>query len=147
DSPTTVSVARAREAVNWTLVQWCIDPAAATLRVRTVIAMEELFMRFWDDIVGRVGGPMTFRFVLQPLVAATLGIRAGLRDARTGQPPFLWTIITDPTQRRDLLKHGWGDVAKVFIFAVILDCIYQVFVLHWFHPLQAALVAATLALV
>jgi hypothetical protein len=109
--------------------------------------MEEIFARFWNDIFGRVGGPMTFRLLLQPLVAATLGLRAGLRDARTGRPPFLWTVATDPAQRRDLMKDGWRDVAKVFVFAVILDIVYQLLVLHWVYPLEAALVAATLALV
>jgi hypothetical protein len=109
--------------------------------------MEDLFARFWDDIVGRVGGPMTFRLLLQPLVAATLGLRAGLRDARAGKPPFLWTVATDGSLRRDLVKDGWRDVAKVFVFAVVLDCVYQLLVLRWLHPLQAVLVASTLALV
>lgn len=109
--------------------------------------MNELLAGFWNELVGRVGGPMTFRIILQPIVAATIGILAGLRDARAGRPPFLWAAITDTNRRRHHLTDGWRDIAKVFVFAAILDGIYQYFVLHAFHPLQAAIVAATLALV
>ena len=109
--------------------------------------MHDPFTDFWPHLVDRVGGPMTFRFVLQPVVAAIIGARAGVRDARAGRPPFLWTAITDATQRREMLHDGWRDIAKVFIFAAVLDSIYQFFVLHWFHPLQAAVVASMLALV
>ena len=38
--------------------------------------MEELFTRFWEDLVGRVGGPMTFRLILQPIMAIIFAIRA-----------------------------------------------------------------------
>jgi hypothetical protein len=109
--------------------------------------MYDLWTGFWDALMGRVGGPMTFRLVLQPLVAATIGIRAGLRDARTGRPPYFWAAVTDATRRREHLRDGWRDIVKVFVFAAVLDGVYQYFVLHWFHPLQAATVAATLALI
>ena len=51
--------------------------------------MEEFLARFWTNIVERVGGPMTFRIVLQPAMATLLACRAGLKDAREGRPPFL----------------------------------------------------------
>lgn len=109
--------------------------------------MTELFSGVWDELIGRVGGPMTFRIVLQPLVAATIGVLAGLRDAKAGRPPFLLAAITDRPFRRHHLTDGWKDIAKVFIFAAVLDGVYQYFVLEAFRPLQAAFVAATLALV
>ena len=46
---------------------------------------------------------MTFRLILQPLVAATLAIKAGLLDAKTGRPAYGWTILTSPTDRAALL--------------------------------------------
>jgi len=52
----------------------------------------------------RFSGPMNFRLLLQPLVAAVLAVRAGMQDARDGRPPYLWTLLTDPSQRKDLLR-------------------------------------------
>ena len=90
---------------------------------------------------------MAFRFVMQPIMAAALGVRAGLRDARNGRPPFLWTLITDAGDRGALLRHGWRDVATVFLVATVLDGVYEVAVLEAFHPVRVLMVASLLALV
>ena len=86
--------------------------------------MEDALARVWENLVGRVGGPLTFRLILQPMMAAILAIRAGVKDAREGRPPYFWAIFTDPVNRRALLREGWKDVAKVFDIAVMIDCIY-----------------------
>ena len=99
------------------------------------------------DIVDRVGGPMTFRIILQPLMAALLAVRAGIKDAREGRPAYFWTILTDPSQRADLLRQGWKAVGRVFILAVIMDVIYQFIVLRWLYPGELLLVAILLAVV
>jgi len=109
--------------------------------------MDELFSRVWTNLVGRVTGPMQFRLVVQPLMATILAIRSGLRDAREGNPPFIWALAFSPGNRRDLLRHAWKDIGKVFIVAVILDAVYQIFVLHTFYPGEAIIVAMLLALV
>lgn len=44
-------------------------------------------MRFVEDPIDRVSGPMKFRLVLQPMMAALFAIRSGLADARAGKPP------------------------------------------------------------
>jgi hypothetical protein len=49
-----------------------------------------------DMLIGRVDGPLAFRIMVQPAVAALLAIRAGLRDARAGRPAYGWTVATDP---------------------------------------------------
>lgn len=90
---------------------------------------------------------MTFRIILQPLMATLLAVRAGLKDAQTGRPPYLWTILTDPSQRADLLHEGWKSVARVFILAIIMDVIYQLIVVRWVYPLELILVAILLAVV
>ena len=92
--------------------------------------MDDMVSRGWDELMARMGGPLTFRLVIQPAAAGFLAIRSGLRDAREGRPVFFWTAVLDPTQRRDLLRQGWKDVGKLFIVAVVLDVIYQVVVLH-----------------
>jgi hypothetical protein len=107
--------------------------------------MEEYFARVWGDLVGRVTGPMSFRLLLQPSVAAFLAIRAGLQDAREGNPLYGWSILTDPAHRLEFLKEGWKAVAKVFCLAVVLDVVYQIIVNRWVYPVEALLVAFLLA--
>ena len=109
--------------------------------------MEELLTRVWTNVMDRVGGPMTFRLVLQPAMAMLLAVRAGIKDAREGRPPFLWTILTEPSQRLELLREGWKSTARVFILAVVMDVIYQFIVQRWIYPGEVVIVAVLLALV
>ena len=109
--------------------------------------MREMLMRMWMDIADRVGGPMTFRIILQPMMAALLAFRAGLKDARQGRPAYFWTILTDSSQRADLVREGWKSVARVFFLAIIMDVIYQLIFLRWFYPVQVILIAILLAVV
>jgi hypothetical protein len=109
--------------------------------------MEEFLARVWTNIVDRVGGPMTFRIILQPLMATIFAVLAGLRDAREGRPPFFWTILTDSTQRGALLHEGWKAIARIFFLAIIMDVIYQLIVLRWIYPGEVLIVAVVLALV
>ena len=109
--------------------------------------MEELIVRGWEGLMDRVGGPMTFRLILQPLMAALLAVRAGLKDAREGRPPYLWTLITGSGQRVDLLREGWRSIGRVFVLAVVMDLIYEVVVDRLFYPLETFIVAIVLAVV
>ena len=111
-----------------------------------LMTITDLLVRGWEQLVGRTSGPMKLRLILQPATAAFFAIRAGLKDAREGRPPYLWACLTDPRHRREVLRAGWRDVGKVFAIALLLDSLYQVFVLHEFHPIQALIVASTLAL-
>jgi len=106
-----------------------------------------MFIRALMDVGDRVGGPMTFRIILQPLMAAILAFRAGLKDAQHGRPPYFWTILTDPSQRADLMREGWRSVARVFVLAIVMDVIYQLIVLGWIYPFELILVAILLAVV
>ncbi len=108
--------------------------------------MEELIARVIKHLHGRIDGFMAFRFILQPIVAAFIAIRAGRKDARTHRPAFFWALFTDPTHRKELLHRGWHDVAKLFFFAVVLDLIYQIVVFHWIYPIESLIVAACLAI-
>ena len=51
----------------------------------------EVHHRIWRDIAERPGGPMSFRFLLQPTMAFIAALHDGIRDARTGRAPYLWT--------------------------------------------------------
>ena len=109
--------------------------------------MEDLFSRFVEDLVGRVSGPMKFRLILQPVMAAIFAIRSGLKDAKEGKPPYFWAMLTNPDSRVDMMRDGWKSVGRVFILAIIIDAIYQFIVFRWFYPVEALLVAVILALV
>lgn len=108
--------------------------------------MEETLIRVWEDLVGRVGGPLTLRLVIQPTVATILAIRAGLNDSRHGQTPYFWNILLNRDQRKGLLREGWKDVGKLFVMAAVLDTVYQLIVARWVYPLETLTVAVALAI-
>jgi hypothetical protein len=107
--------------------------------------MEDIIARFFANLTERPSGPMAFRFLLQPTMASLFAIKAGLQDARTGQPAYFWAMLGDRHRRRDLLRQWWKDMAKVFTLALVLDLVYQVVQLKWIYPLEAIVVAFTLA--
>jgi hypothetical protein len=101
----------------------------------------------WNDLIGRFDGPLSFRLILQPIVAAILAIRDGLKDAKAGRPPHFMAIATDSTHRRGLLQETWKQIRKVFIVAVIIDVIYEFIAFRWIYPFQPLLVALVLAVI
>ena len=101
---------------------------------------------FWEDLIGRLGGPITFRFILQPATAVILAIRDGLKDARAGRPLYFWSFFTHPTERRQLLTDGWKSAGLVIAFAIVIDGVYQLMVFQWFYPGEALTVAIVLAI-
>src|SRR5579864_587899 len=96
--------------------------------------MGDVLARIAENLAARIGGPLTFRLIIQPTVAAFFAIRAGLKDAQAGRVPYGWIVLTDRFKRRDLHREGWKDVAKVFVIAVAIDLVYQITELRWFYP-------------
>jgi len=103
----------------------------------------QLFTNGIDQLIARMDGPLHFRFIVMPIVVTTLAIRSGIKDGREGRPPILWGLLTEPSHRPQLLRSFFKDVARVFVMASIVDLIYQIFVLHGFHPLQLLFVATS----
>jgi hypothetical protein len=108
--------------------------------------MDSIWVRVGSQLLARVSGPMKFRLVLQPAMAAFFAIRAGLADARAGKSPYFWALISDPAQRADMLTDGWKSVGRVFILALALDVVYQIIVLRFVYPGEAIIVAFILAI-
>ena len=108
--------------------------------------MDDMWTRIASDMADRVSGPMKFRLVLQPAMAAFFAIRAGLADARAGRTPYFWTLISEPSQRAYLIKDGWKGVGKVFVLALVLDVVYQIIVSRFVYPGEAIIVAFVLAI-
>jgi hypothetical protein len=109
--------------------------------------IDNLFSDMWEGLVSRSTGPLKFRFFLQPSVAIFLAIRAGIRDWRQDKPPFFWDFLADGSKRKELFRDFKKSVGKLFLFACLLDCIYQLIVLHWIYPFDAVIVAILLAIV
>ena len=99
------------------------------------------------QLIGRLDGPLHFRFLLQPLVAAIIGYRDGLNDARAGAPPYFGMLTqVGREQRKAMIRDAWSSIGKVFILAFILDCVFQYLTYKSIGIVAAALIAAFLAL-
>ena len=109
--------------------------------------MHDIWARIAEDLGDRVGGPMSFRLVLQPIMASYFAIRSGLEDAKAGKPPYFWSLLSDPAHRREMLGDGWKSVGKVFLLEIVLDAVYQIIVLHFVYLGEALIVAFVLAIV
>ena len=107
----------------------------------------DTFERIWRDLAERPSGPMAFRFILQPLMAAIAATAHGLKDARTGRSPYFRTLLRDPQQRIGLLREGLNATAIIILLGLAMDVIYQVIVLKMFYPAEALIVALLLAFV
>jgi hypothetical protein len=109
--------------------------------------MDDIWTRLMTDMAERVTGPMKFRLVLQPVMAAFFAIRSGLADARNGKAAYFWALFSDPAHRAEMLKDGWKSVGKVFVLALILDVVYQIIVTRFVYPGEAIITAFLLAIV
>jgi hypothetical protein len=111
---------------------------------------DESLGRLWTDILDRPGGPMTFRFILQPAMAIIAALRDGFHDARLGRRPYIWALIhgvRDSGGRSGRLWEGIVSTARILILGVVMDIIYQWKVLDTFYPGQSAVIAILLAFI
>ncbi len=109
--------------------------------------MKHLLVQGLTHLLGRFSGPMALRLLIQPTVATLLAVRAGLRDARLGRPPFLRALFMQDETRRSLLREAWHDLRTLLIVAVVLDVVYQIWHLSWFYPLQTVVVGTVVGIV
>lgn len=105
----------------------------------------DIQQRFWSNMFERVGGPMTFRIILQPTMAAIAALHDGLKDARGEHKSFFWTAWFDRSQQTGRLREGLGSVARVLLLGICMDVIYQLKELDRFYPGEAAVTAILLA--
>jgi len=48
-----------------------------------------------------------------------------------------------PEERQQLIRHGWASIGKVFVIAVVLDCLFQ-FIVTGYVAVVGAIVAASI---
>ncbi len=99
---------------------------------------------FLEDLPRRLTGPGRFRFILQPLVAILLGVRAGHTDARAGRPPFILAVIAHAQHRRQMLAETARALANIVLVGILLDAVSQWLILGVAHPGAALVVGPVL---
>jgi hypothetical protein len=109
--------------------------------------MGSFFSTYSADFIARFDGPLHFRLFVQPLMAILFALRDGNRDAREERSAYLWSLVTDPAQRRYPLESGWKGISKVLVLAFVLDVVYQFMVWRGLKPLQALMTAIVLAVI
>jgi hypothetical protein len=104
-----------------------------------------LFSRsFLKDIPKRMFGPGWFRLILQPLIAAFLGIRGGVADARRGRPAYVSGVLFSQGLRHELLKSGFRTLVNLLLMSVLLDSVFQWMIYGSSHPGAALVVGPVL---
>jgi hypothetical protein len=103
--------------------------------------------RIWGSMFERSRGPLSFRFILQPTMAAIVAIRDGLKDARAGRSPYFRTVAGNSRERVGRLREGLIATARIILLGLTMDAIYQFLVFKTFYPAEAVIVALLLCFV
>ena len=94
-----------------------------------------------DQIAERITGPMSFRFIVQPLIAIFLfGLKDGRADAKEGASPFIMDLLVHPKTRKRNLKAAFRRLLVPIIIGAILDGIAQYLIYGHIRPGVAVLV-------
>ena len=106
---------------------------------------DEVRHRVWEQLIERPTGPMAFRFILQPVMAAIAALRDGIEDAKSRRSAYFWALLTNPLGGGCRLHEGLISTARVILLGLCMDVIYQFIVLKTFYPAEAVIVAIALA--
>ena len=107
--------------------------------------IQEFLTRFWDQLIAQASGPLSFRLILNPVMATILAVLDGLKDARAGRSLYLRTILFDPSRRAAYVLEGLKRVSRVIILSFVMDAIYQYMVLRRFYVGEALITVFVLA--
>jgi hypothetical protein len=107
----------------------------------------EVHQRFVSDIFGRLHGPMTLRFFLQPTLGLVAAVHDGIRDVQGGHKSFFWTAWWDPKSEPGRLREGLNSTARMALIGFCMDIIYQFKVFDHFYPAEAVAMVLLLAVV
>ena len=79
---------------------------------------EEVRHRVWEQLIARPTGPMAFRFILQPIMAAIAALRDGINDAKSRRSPYFWSLLANPFAGGHRLYEGLISTARVILLAL-----------------------------
>ncbi|MGH9391741.1 MAG: hypothetical protein ACRD1Z_19240 [Vicinamibacteria bacterium] len=104
-----------------------------------------LFSReFLEHIPRRLTGPGRFRFLIQPTIAAVLGVAAGRSDAAAGKPPYLYAFFFHRKDRGELVRSSVESIANLILMGILLDSVCQWLILGASYPGAALVVGPVL---
>jgi len=64
-----------------------------------LLVVRALFAVVWAEMISRTAGPLTLRFLLQPLMVSAFALCGGNRGAGSSRMPFLGVIGKEPVAR------------------------------------------------
>ena len=140
DAPTKIQILQARIAVTLLIGMLILGLAMCG------VSRDDL-ARMGRDLAARPGGPMTFRFFLQPAMACIAAVRDGVDEARAGRPAYFSAMLSGLEQSRSSLWEGILSTSRILILGVVVDVIYQLAFLHTFYPAESCVIAILLAFV
>lgn len=109
-------------------------------------ALQEIWSRAIEQLFGRPHGPLSFRFMVMPIIACLIALRSGIKNGKAGKGGFVWAILfSNAAERKQLLGSAVKDIGKMFLVAIVLDTIYQLMVFRAFYIVQALIVAVVCA--
>ena len=103
--------------------------------------------RIWHSLFERSSGPLSFRFILQPSMAAIAAIHDGIKAMRIGHAVYSRTNAQNPDKRIALLRDALNATARIIVLGLVMDLIYQLIVFRTFYPVEALIIAVLLAFV
>lgn len=142
-----MKVTRSTISTTVTIVAALILLAALPSAVRDTFETGRVYLfsqQFLEELPQRFAGPGRFRFVLQPLIAMIIGLRGGLSDARAGRPAYLYGLLLDRGNRRELARSGMKAVRDLVAMGIVLDAVAQLLIYRQVHPGAALVVGPVL---
>ena len=132
-------------AMTWTVI--ALSAVLTLLGFAWYGVSWQIHERFWSDVFGRLHGPMTIRFYLQPTLAFVAAVKDGIKDARYGHKSFFWTALRDPAQHRGRLREGLIATSQMALIGFTMDTIYQFREFERFYPAEAVMMVLLLAII
>ncbi|WP_149137800.1 hypothetical protein [Cupriavidus campinensis] len=142
-----MNIERRKVSTVLTVIAVLILVAALPSAVRDTFETGRIYLfshQFLEELPQRFTGPGRMRFVLQPLIAVLLGVRAGWHDAHAGRLPYIYALVTDAGHRKDLLRSGLSAVRDLLAMGITLDALAQLLIYGVVHPGAAAVLGPVL---
>jgi len=121
--------------------------AALPSAIRDTIETGRVYLfswQFFKELPQRLTGPGRLRFILQPSIAILIGLRGGIADARAGQMPYIYGLLTAGRERKELVRSGLKAVRDLVAMGIVLDAVAQLLIYRQVHPGAALVVGPVL---
>jgi hypothetical protein len=133
------------EIVQGKLAFWLLVGFSLAGLVTYGLPTSETFARIGETLRQRVGGLFSFRFILQPVMAAIMAMLDGYSDAKSDETPYLQRMVSAPREIKANLSDALYSTARIILLGLAMDTIYQIVVFDAFFPFEAAVMAILLA--